>query len=1194
MWLNLRTGYSFKSVFGHLEETLSKCKKYAGIADIGTTYGHLKWKEACEKVSIKPIYGARIKVSDLHPQGSKTKRYKHCEMSFIATSKKGLRELYNLIDLSHKQFYQFPKITYKQLNKTSNDLIVLSGISPELDKIKRKVYLQLSPNLPKALIDCGLEPVACVDNYYPDKLDKAAYESLTVHQFTMENKTTPMHILTDKEWLKLFPGKEAALTLRNELAKKAAGVEIPTAPMVKYDTKNSNEYLKHLCKLGAKNKRGMVLKSKYKARLKRELAIIKEKDFADYFLVVHDLIEHCKKKMPIGPGRGSAAGSLVCYLLGITEIDPLKYGLLFERFIDINRSDWPDIDFDLKDQSEAIKYLQTMYGSDCVAQMANINKLQPKSAIARVAKALNIPAWELEEFKESIEERPEGDERAREAIKDSFDSSKIGRDILDKFPNLYHVESLEGHPSHVGIHAAGIIVCPQPLNRYCGINSRTKKHVAMIDKRDAEKLNLLKIDALGLTTLSILGEVCDQLQISYEDIYKIKLNDKKAYKLINSGNLPGIFQMEGAALGELAKEMKTTCIEDLAALSALCRPGPLSSGAAHRYVKQKSGKESIKYVSKHPSFKDWTSETMGNIVYQEQIMGIVKEMGGLSWEDVTKVRKLMGKSQGDEAFNKYKEAFIVGAIENGVKKKEASLVWEEMKNFGKYGFNKCLAGSTKIKIANGNQYISGDITIAELYERYENNPTTSVKAQNRKPTLLSYDGKRGIPQKSVKIMKSGIKKCFRFTFDDGSIVECTKEHKFLIDGKWKAIKKAVVGSSFLSLEQEGYVLKGFKGNKGEYKNKQEGFEKGENNPSYLNGKTKAISEYRELMKNSFCEICNKGHERMEIHHKDFEGGNKLPYSLLWLCPSCHKKEHYKNGRKKKWAKGYKPISKRLLKVEKIGFVDTYDIEMPFYHNFMLSNGIVTHNSHAIAYSVLTYLTAYFKANHPLEFAVAILNNTSNNLTALKILRDLKERSNIKYEWFHEDAKAKWSVKDGVLLAGWETIEGIGPANAKTIEKLISNGGKISDLPPGIKKKLENPLSFFRYLYPGKQVYGDLYKKKSPYGKATHIKDIQEKGEYVFVGMLTKRSLKDLNDSKMITKRGGDYVKGPSSYVSMVLEDDTGFINVSIGRFQFEEIGHIVTDDTQLNKDWFVCYGKLTNKKYKRVYIENIRKITQIY
>lgn len=947
MWLNIRTGYNLKATFGHLEEIISKCDGYAGIADPNSTFGHVKFAKECEKQNVIPIFGVRLAVSDLNPIGLRTPRYENNEMTFIATSQDSLQELYQLIDRAYQQFYYFPKITYEQLNSTSEELIVLSGIAPVIGKIKRKIYLQLSPDLPKNLFSLvkDFEAVACIDNWYPRKKDKEAYESFAAGMFEMERKTTPMHILSKKEWFECFPELDekvlnAAWNKKEELAVKACGVELPKAPMIVFDEKeNPNKLLKRKCKIGAKKKEISLDGGKYAKRLKRELEIVKQKGFADYFLVVSDLVEYAKKEMVVGPGRGSAAGSLICFLIGITEVDPLKYGLLFERFIDINRSDWPDIDIDFQDTKRdlVIKRLQYLYGSQCVAQIGNINKLKPKSVITRVAKALHIPLFKIEEFKDSIEDRPDGDKRARFAIEDAIKETQLGKMFAKEFPNMVHVARIEGHPSHSGVHAAGIIVCQKPINRYCGINSKEQgKRIAMIDLKDAETLNLLKIDALGLKTLNILAEICDMIKKPYSWIYEIPLDDKKTYKYINKGSLDGIFQMEGETLKELSKKMKVKNILDLAALSAICRPGPLISGAAHKFVKQQSGQQKTLYLSQHQSIIDSTKETYGNVIYQEQLMVIVKEFAGLSWEDVIKIRKLMGKSQGDEAFKAYKDKFIKGAIENGSKKDEAKHVWESLENFGQYGFNK---------------------------------------------------------------------------------------------------------------------------------------------------------------------------------------------------------------------------------------------------------------SHAVSYAIITYLTAYFKANHKLEFAVATLNNTSKNSTALRILREL-DKEGIKYVPFHKDiSKEKWTVYNDKLYGGLTTIDGIGSKGAQNIIKCRESG---KELTPGLQKLLNIGKTPFKYLYPASTLYGEYYKKSSPYGKATTIEKVDKQGkEYVIIGMLTKKTIKDLNEKSFVVKRQGEVLDGPTAFLNFVLEDDTGQINVSISRYDFEDLHEIVTEESIINEDWFVVFGKLgNNPKYRCLYVKDVRKITK--
>jgi len=457
--------------------------------------------------------------------------------------------------------------------------------------------------------------------------------------------------------------------------------------MVKYIGKDD---VVSWCKEGAKKHNIDITSGKYADRYKREMELIIEKDYVDYFLVTADLICYAKTKMAVGPARGSSAGSLVCYLMGITEIDPLEYGLYFERFIDINRFDLPDIDVDFQDDKRylVIKYLEKKYGKDNVAQIGNISRMKPKSAIAKFAQSLKIPIDDVAEVKDAIMERSGGDARAASCMEDTFTDTDVGKAFIEKYPNMKAVSKIEAHASHTGVHAAGILVCNAPITNYCGINSRDKKRIGMLDKKDAEAVNLLKIDALGLRTLSIIAAVCDQIGKPYNWMYEIPLDDEKAYAVFNDHRYNGIFQFEGPAIKGLAKQMPVENMEDVSALGALGRPGPLSSGGANRFIKYRTGKEEVVYASNHPAFIESTKGTYGIVIYQEQMLQIGREYGLLSWKDVGDLRKAASKSLGDEFFGKYKEKFIKGALSLGETEEQAETVWGTISTSGSWTFNK--------------------------------------------------------------------------------------------------------------------------------------------------------------------------------------------------------------------------------------------------------------------------------------------------------------------------------------------------------------------------------------------------------------------------------------------------------------------------------------------------------------------------
>lgn len=691
IWINIKTGYTFKQVYGHLDQIAEKCKRlcdeagikiepYGGVADLGNTFAHIPWRKACKKAGIKPIYGVQLPVVDELQKGAR--RYPYNWMTFIARTQKGLQEIYDLVDLSFQQFYYRQRITYDQVNSLSDGVYIIGGVAPRWDLIKRKVYAELSPSTPLCNRVDG-PPIACIDNFYPDAEDDIIYEPFADDRLR-ERKTVPIHILSKDEWLSECNNINAFM--RTYDMAHDCNVELPEAPMVKYIGKDCIE---DWCKKGAKEK-GLLSKPEYIERYKREMKLIKDKDYVDYFLVIADAIRYAKTKMAVGPARGSSAGSLVCYLMGITEIDPLEYDLYFERFIDVNRFDLPDIDIDFQDDKRhlVIKYLEKKYGKDNVAQIGNINRMKPKSAIKRFAQSLGIPIDDVEELKDSIMERSGGDARANACMEDTFTDTDVGKKFIEKHPSMEVVKYIENHPSHTGVHAAGILVCNSPITNYCGINSRDKKRIGMLDKKDAEDVGLLKIDALGLRTLSIIASTCDQLNKPYTWMYEIPTDDPDTYKVFNDKRFNGIFQFEGSAIQGLANQMPIESMEDISALSALGRPGPLVSGGASSFISFRTGSKKVEYLSNHPAVIAATEGTYGIVIYQEQMLSICREYGKLSWADTSDLRRAASKSLGDEFFDKFKENFMKGAMGQGEKEEDALRVWKAMHTFGSWAFNK--------------------------------------------------------------------------------------------------------------------------------------------------------------------------------------------------------------------------------------------------------------------------------------------------------------------------------------------------------------------------------------------------------------------------------------------------------------------------------------------------------------------------
>jgi len=637
----LKTEYSFRQCFLHMEDI----HKYVidgvvGIADLDNTFGHVPLMKEAEKHGFKPIYGVRLRVSR---EENRKRRTSQVYDTFIAKTDEGLIELYKLVARAWTNFYYFPRL-----------------------------YPEDVENLHSGLINLG----SIYENYFPKSSDRAVYELLagakkrgTGYNYMFNNRAGPMHIIPQPY---------------DDLAKEC-NAKIQQAEMVKW----KGEFdLKILC-LESKKMKG---KMEYMERLDYELQLIKEKGYEDYFMITADMIKFAKRSMLVGPSRGSSAGSLVCYLLDITEVDPIKHNLLFERFIDVNRFDLPDIDIDFPDKKrhEVFEYLVRKYGRGKVRTLGTVNKLKPKSAIGEFAQGLGIPKYETEAVKGAIIERSSGDARAAMRIGDTFDTTDPGKEFIEKYPEMRLVGSIEGHAAHSGKHAAGIIVATESLFNYGGIN--TRDDIMMMDKRDAEHIGLLKIDCLGLRTLSILEDTVAQIpSISKRDVYNLPLDDEKAFGIFNDMRLNGIFQFEGYALQSLTRQMGVHDFEDIVAITALARPGALNSGGASRFVKYHIGQEEPRFYG--AVHKTLTASTHGVTVYQEQMMEIAREIGRFSWEDVQTLRRASSKSLGDEFFGKFKKKFIEGAKETGLDQEQAEDVWNDISHSGSWSFNKSHAVS---------------------------------------------------------------------------------------------------------------------------------------------------------------------------------------------------------------------------------------------------------------------------------------------------------------------------------------------------------------------------------------------------------------------------------------------------------------------------------------------------------------------
>lgn len=518
--------------------------------------------------------------------------------------------------------------------------------------------------------------VVTCDNYYPAQRHRGTFLAIT------DNKSiSPQWVMSEQDLRDYLPWcPVAAFKNVHEVAERLQGVELAKAPLI--EIKDAWRKLRALVNKGidARKSQGMEFSKVYSDRLQRELDLIKEKAFESYFVVVADLCAWAKKHMLVGPARGSSAGSLVCYLVGITEVDPIVHGLLFERFIDVNRADFPDIDIDFSDQRRymVFDYLEQKYGKENVARLGNVSNLRSRSVLAECGKRLGIPANATFAVKNVLIEYSSGDSRYGKGLEDTLTNTGPGKEFVTKFPTSKHMTAAENHAWHTSVHAAGVLVSNEPITNYCCV----RDGVTQLDKLDSEKLNLLKIDALGLRTLGILE---DAGVMDADQFYALPLDDQSAFDVINDRKFAGVFQFEGPAQRRVSMQIPITDFRQLDHITALARPGPLGGGAANTYININAGREQPHYA--HDSMEGYLGDTHGVVLYQEQVMRIVKELGDFSWEDTSTIRKAMSGRKGVEFFNRMEKQFIKGAKHHKIKREVAQDIWENICSFGAWGMN---------------------------------------------------------------------------------------------------------------------------------------------------------------------------------------------------------------------------------------------------------------------------------------------------------------------------------------------------------------------------------------------------------------------------------------------------------------------------------------------------------------------------
>ena len=728
--LHLHSHYSVLDGLGKVPDVVKRAVELGFPAVAITDHASMSclpelMKEA-EAAGIKPIPGCEFYVVD-NAEGEKTETRIH--LTVLAKSWAGVQSILQQLTVANSQFYRRPRLTWEQALQFKECVVMTAcSIGPlSQDDYERRVhdllrayrndlYLEIMPHVfeeegvdfqrvvneraIEMFTRYNIQLVATNDAHYIRQEDAHTHEILLAVQTGASWKDPKrwsfgshnFFMRSQEEMAEAF--SKCGYVIDPAIIRKAfAGVDEVIRKcdvvMPDFEVHLPSIYADDEATFAEKILEGWnslvvgagLPKAEYLKRLVYEVGVIKRLGFIRYFLIVEDVIFWARKNgIMVGPGRGSAAGSLICYLLGITQVDPIKYGLYFERFLNPERVDLPDIDVDFSDdrREEVFAYLREKYGPDKTARITTFNQLSPKSAFRDVARVFDVNMLTTNMLSKQIE-----DEESFEEVADLVKFAKENPSIIEQ------AKALSGTIRAQGVHACGFVISSDPLSGIAAIERRSDAMVVNWDKNDAERFGLLKVDILGLSTLSILSAARKMILERHGidiDFTKIPLDDEKTLASFRVGDGVGVFQFENGGMQQLLRDLDCNSFDTATDTTALFRPGSLNSGQTGAYVRIAKGDEYEHYET--PLLKSILGPTRGVLVYQEQIMQIFVQLGGFSWAGADKMRKIIGKKLGKEEFEKHRAAFVEGCEKNGVDSSAASALFDKMAEFAAYSFNK--------------------------------------------------------------------------------------------------------------------------------------------------------------------------------------------------------------------------------------------------------------------------------------------------------------------------------------------------------------------------------------------------------------------------------------------------------------------------------------------------------------------------
>jgi len=824
--------------FSNIKKLIKRVKELempaVAITDHGTMFGVIDFYKAAKDAGVKPIIGveAYMAARGMTDRDSKLDRSSY-HLLLLAENETGYKNLLKISSAAQLDgFYYYPRIDHDFLAAHSEGIICTSGcMSAEIPRallndnpeeaVRRmnwyydvfgpdRFFVELQQHnikeitdLNRKLVEMGArysaKYIATNDVHYINQDDSRLQDILLAIQTNtlltdpdrMRMTDDSYYLRTPQEMSQLFAEVPEALSNTLLIAERCnvdlsfKGYHLPDFPVPEGFT--AGTYLRHLCEEGAKKRyRARATSQEVRERIDYELGVVHKMGFDAYFLIVWDLCRHAREHNIWYNARGSAAGSIVAYVLGIAIVDPLEHNLLFERFLNPGRISMPDIDLDFRDdrRAEMLEYCTHKYGSDKVAQIITFGTMGTKAALRDVARVNDIPLPEVDRVAKLVpfvsgRQTTMQDAMAVPEFKEIYNSQPHLRALIDT------AAKMEGTVRNAGTHAAGVVISDRPIVEYLPLHRPTSnseetpiKTVTQFEMGILDSLGMLKVDFLGLITLSVMAKACDMIEKRHGikfDLDNIPLNDPKSFELMGSGHTAGIFQVEGTGMTRYLVQMKPKTLDNIIAMVALYRPGPMAF--IPDYIARMHGEAEVEY--RHPALEPIFRDTFGIPVYQEQLMRAAVELAGYTPSESDELRKAISKKKKEE-IEKHRNKFVAGAVRNGIAKETAEAIYSDWEEFARYGFNKCLPGDVEILDAT-----TGRLVKVEDLHRHPAGISETI--------TCNVDSLKLTSGRISQVMDNGIKPVYRLTTALGRQIEATGNHPFYTFSGWQNLEELKTG-----------------------------------------------------------------------------------------------------------------------------------------------------------------------------------------------------------------------------------------------------------------------------------------------------------------------------------------------------------------------------------------------------------------